>query len=161
MKSLSHVWLLATPWTAAYQAPPSMGFSKQEYWSGVPLPSPLLPEGYPLIYYLGPSPKENIVLIVFILNKIKVENYFFQHLILYFETTYLFIVIPHSLWDLLHQGLNLNPQQWKHGVLTTRPPGNSQYFLTLTERTQVIIRMKYWKVKLLFSNYHILFSFFL
>ena len=30
---------LATPWTAAYQAPPSMGFSRQEYWSGVPLPS--------------------------------------------------------------------------------------------------------------------------
>ena len=39
-KSLSHLWLLATPWTAAYQAPPSMGFSRQEYWSGVPLPSP-------------------------------------------------------------------------------------------------------------------------
>ena len=37
VKSLSHVWLLATPWTAAYQAPPSMGFSRQEYWSGVPL----------------------------------------------------------------------------------------------------------------------------
>ena len=33
--------ILATPWTAAYQAPPSMGFSRQEYWSGVPLPSPL------------------------------------------------------------------------------------------------------------------------
>jgi len=33
---------LATPWTAAYQAPPSMGFSRQEYWSGVPLPSPIL-----------------------------------------------------------------------------------------------------------------------
>ena len=41
VKSLSHVRLLATPWTAAYQAPPSMGFSKQEYWSGVPLPSPM------------------------------------------------------------------------------------------------------------------------
>ena len=40
VKSLSRVWLLATPWTAAYQAPPSMGFSRQEYWSGVPLPSP-------------------------------------------------------------------------------------------------------------------------
>ena len=40
VKSLSHVWLFATPWTAAYQAPPSMGFSRQEYWSGVPLPSP-------------------------------------------------------------------------------------------------------------------------
>ena len=39
VKSLSHVWLLATPWTAAYQAPLSMGFSRQEYWSGVPLPS--------------------------------------------------------------------------------------------------------------------------
>ena len=39
-KSLSRVWLLATSWTAAYQAPPSMGFSRQEYWSGVPLPSP-------------------------------------------------------------------------------------------------------------------------
>ena len=37
----SRVWLLATPWTAAYQAPPSMGFSRQEYWSGVPLPSPI------------------------------------------------------------------------------------------------------------------------
>ena len=40
VKSLSHVWLLATPWTAAYQAPPSTGFSGQEYWSGLPLPSP-------------------------------------------------------------------------------------------------------------------------
>ena len=40
MKSLSHVQLFATPWTAAYQAPPPMGFSRQEYWSGVPLPSP-------------------------------------------------------------------------------------------------------------------------
>ena len=40
VKSLSRVWLLATPWTAAYQAPPSMGFSRQEHWSGVPSPSP-------------------------------------------------------------------------------------------------------------------------
>ena len=44
MKSLSRVWLLVTPWTAAYQAPPSMGFSRQESWSGVPLPSPKGPE---------------------------------------------------------------------------------------------------------------------
>ena len=42
VKSLSRVQLLVTPWTAAYQAPPSMGFSKQEYWSGVPLPSPII-----------------------------------------------------------------------------------------------------------------------
>ena len=39
VKSLSRVRLLATPWTTAYQAPPSMGFSRQEYWSRVPLPS--------------------------------------------------------------------------------------------------------------------------
>ena len=39
VKSLSCVWLLATPWTAAYQAPPSMGLSRQEFWSRVPLPS--------------------------------------------------------------------------------------------------------------------------
>jgi len=40
VKSLSRVWLFETPWTAVYQAPLSMGFSRQEYWSGVPLPSP-------------------------------------------------------------------------------------------------------------------------
>ena len=40
VKSLSCLRPSATPWTAAFQAPPSMGFSRQEYWSGVPLPSP-------------------------------------------------------------------------------------------------------------------------
>ena len=47
VKLLSHVRLFATPSTAAYQAPPSMGFSRQEYWSGVPLPSP---------FFIAPSP---------------------------------------------------------------------------------------------------------
>ena len=40
VKSLSRVWLFATPWTVAYQAPQSMDFSRQEYWSGLPFPSP-------------------------------------------------------------------------------------------------------------------------
>ena len=40
MKSLSHVQLFVTPWTVAYQLPPSMRFSRQEYWSGLPFPSP-------------------------------------------------------------------------------------------------------------------------
>ena len=40
VKSLSRVCLFATPWTIAYQAPPSMGFSRQEYWNGLPFPSP-------------------------------------------------------------------------------------------------------------------------
>ena len=39
LSHFSHVQLCATPWTAVYQAPPSMGFSRQEYWSGLPLPS--------------------------------------------------------------------------------------------------------------------------
>ena len=40
MSSLSHVPLFVTPWTVAYEAPPSMGFSRQEYWSELPFPSP-------------------------------------------------------------------------------------------------------------------------
>ena len=40
VKSLSHVRLFATPWTVAHQAPSSKGFSRQEYWSGLPFPSP-------------------------------------------------------------------------------------------------------------------------
>ena len=48
VKSLSRVGLLATPWTTAYQAPPSMGFSMQEYWSEVPLPSLMTPSRNPI-----------------------------------------------------------------------------------------------------------------
>ena len=40
VKSLSRVRFFATPWTIAYQAPPSVGFSRQAYWSGLPFPSP-------------------------------------------------------------------------------------------------------------------------
>ena len=64
VKSLSCVRLLATPWTAAQQAPPSMGFSRQEYWSGVPLPSPVMKlaeskpksESRPKWHFLRPEP---------------------------------------------------------------------------------------------------------
>ena len=48
VKSLSRVRLLATPWTAAHQAPRSMGFARQEYWSGLPLPSPEMPLSKPV-----------------------------------------------------------------------------------------------------------------
>ena len=51
-KSLSHVWLVATPWTASHQAPPSMGFSRQEDWSGVPLPSPYILASWPLLHLI-------------------------------------------------------------------------------------------------------------
>ena len=48
-KLLSRIRLLATPWTAAYQASLSMGFSRQEYWSGVPLPSPKVAQSCPTL----------------------------------------------------------------------------------------------------------------
>ena len=51
LSSFSHVQLCATPWTAAYQAPPSMRFSRQEYWSGLPLPSPTLQVDEPYKQY--------------------------------------------------------------------------------------------------------------
>ena len=56
VKSLSRVRLLATPWTAAYQAPPSMGFSREEYWSGVPLPSPSISRWGQKIAHPTPNP---------------------------------------------------------------------------------------------------------
>ena len=55
VKSLSLVQLFTTPWTAAHQAPPSMGFSRQKYWSGVPLPSPYCFLPSTIWCFLGPS----------------------------------------------------------------------------------------------------------
>ena len=69
VKSLSRVRLLATPWTAAYQAPPSMGFSRQQYWSGVPLPSPsvlLLTPSSVFYFFLCKSLSGHILLFMFI-----------------------------------------------------------------------------------------------
>ena len=58
VKSLSHVRLSATPWTVAYQAPPSVGFSRQEYWSGLPFPSPLYIYNYLYLYiYMYTNPQ--------------------------------------------------------------------------------------------------------
>ena len=51
VKSLSRIWLFGTPWTAAHQAPPSMGFSRQECWSGVPSPSPIYIHTQTFIYF--------------------------------------------------------------------------------------------------------------
>ena len=68
-KSLSLVRLLATPWTTAYQAPPSMEFSRQEYWSGVPLPS--LPWG---------------------LVRLNIISHVMNHLYLFFQNLLVFII---------------------------------------------------------------------
>ena len=73
VKSLSRVWLLATPWTAAYQAPLSMGFSRQEYWSGLPFPSPAK-RGFCLlfVYVFTPPPEPAL------LNWISQEGHLFH-----------------------------------------------------------------------------------
>ena len=57
VKSLSRVRLLATPWAATHQASPSMGFARQEYWSGVPLPSPAFLSSSPELLGPGKSTK--------------------------------------------------------------------------------------------------------
>ena len=59
VNSFNRVRLFATPWTVAYYAPPSMGFSRQEYWSGLPLPSP--EDHTKLLVFLKNSTKKVIV----------------------------------------------------------------------------------------------------
>ena len=82
MKSLSCVWLFVTPWTAAYQASPSMRFSRQEHWSGLPLPFPNLRYEY----YL----KINVHL-----------NELWRFLYHFLKTNFFFFY--HFLWKLLHK----------------------------------------------------------
>ena len=112
VKLLSHVQLFATPWTVAYQAPLSMGFSRQEYWSGLPFPSPgdlPDPEMEPRASALQEDalPSEP-------LGKPTIYFYFLPH--------------PHSMWDfssLTRDGTPV-PSALEGGVLSTEPLGKSQ-----------------------------------
>ena len=63
LSHFSRVRLCVTPWSAAHQAPPSMGFSRQEYWSGVPLPSPTLCTGSSQRAGLGPAASHHLGLV--------------------------------------------------------------------------------------------------
>ena len=69
VKSLSCVWLFTTPWTVAYQAPHSMEFSRQEYWSGLPFPSPVFP--VPLVKEIFLSPLH--ILASFVKDKLSID----------------------------------------------------------------------------------------
>jgi len=67
VKSLSRVLLPETPWTADYQAPPSIGFSRQEYWSGLPCPPPEL-SILQMVLYICPSQSPNLSMLALILG---------------------------------------------------------------------------------------------
>ena len=75
LKLLSCVQLLATPWTAAYKAPLSMGFSRQEYWSRLPLPSPSI---CLLLYKYNTILNTLILLQILIYSKVSPHNLLFK-----------------------------------------------------------------------------------
>ena len=94
VKSLSRVQLLATPWTAAHQAPPSMGFSSQEYWSGLPLPSPsYVPSHLQKLFFLLVSQDAVSSSCLSAVSEIKDSHYSEDPQILYEDTLYFFFFL--------------------------------------------------------------------
>ena len=116
----SRVQLVVTLWTVACQTPLSMGFSRQEFWSGLPCPSPgdLPNAGIELASLTSPASAGRFFTTSTAweaLNEDRVVG-----------LIYLFLAVPHSMRDLRSpdQRLNSCPLWWKHGVLTTGFPGN-------------------------------------
>ena len=109
VKSLSRVQLLATPWTAAYQAPPSMGFSRQEYWSGVPLPSPwgCLKRAFS---FRVPSSKLLVCPKPYFIRKIKIQRE---------VSSFLLSFIQHVF---LEYSIRRCPGCWRHNMNETQAP---------------------------------------
>ena len=120
VKSLSRVQLFATPWTIAYQAPPSMGFSRQEYWRGLPFPSPGdLPD--PGIKLGSPAFQADTLTFEPPGKPRETWKYLFKKK-LYFIFNWEIIILPTVMWWLLPY-INMNKSQ----VLTCplcleRPP---------------------------------------
>ena len=108
VKSLSRVWLFATPWTSAYQAPLSMGLSRQEYWSGVLLPS--------LFQCLGSLKKEKKCLLSGIMRITEFLLSKGSILPLMFTSCYIYIWNATGLWNLKPRLGNVvtgrTPQEW-------------------------------------------------
>ena len=87
VKSISRARLLVTPWAAAHQAPPSMGFSRQEYWSRVPLPSPehLLHTSY----FLNPWQALCVLIVIPKIDTVKLQCYKWERLAIQTYATYI------------------------------------------------------------------------
>ena len=139
LSRFSRVRLCATPWTAAHQAPSSLGFSRQEHWSGVPLPSPMQesekwscpvvsdpqrPRGLQPSRLLRPwdFPGKSTGVGCHCLNLyLYLKSSFFPH---FFKLVFW----PcHTPWGILVSWPGMEPStwQWERWVLTTGPPGNS------------------------------------
>ena len=122
VKSLSRVWLLAAPWTVVHQAPPSMGFSRQEYWSGVPLPSPCTVAGNIRTDFcaclhepVGWNILKGKIIFLFIILSFHVNSlrqfFFFFFFLLYFTLQYCIgLTIPHYV---LGMSLELEIKWWR------------------------------------------------
>ena len=115
VKSLSRVGLFATPWTVAYQAPQSIEFSRQEYCSGLPFPSPGdLPDP-------GIKPRSPALQMLYCLSQqgspILSISFFSFHF-----SNFLVCIAQHMRSQFPEQGSNLCPLDWKYGVITTGPP---------------------------------------
>jgi len=105
LSRFSHVRLCATPWTAAYQAPPSMGFSRQQYWSGVPLPFPLcgLCSAYFWIYHLSHSLVTPFQYFYHSLDKTSLLVLFFPWVFTYTVPFFSFVKLTYHPWTNLHR----------------------------------------------------------
>ena len=129
VKSLSRVWLFTTPWTAAHQAPPSMGFSRQEYWSGVPSPSPTPSLLWGYCYVFNSTYNKNLAwyIFCFILSiSVQIHPYIYPFCyasffptFLYFHLGSFFLMVEEHLLVLSLLLLNsLSLFVWKHLYLT-------------------------------------------
>ena len=132
VKSLSRVRLLATPWTAAYQAPPPMGFARQEYWSGVPLPSPKKGLKYPykqdsVVIHLEPDIPECEVKWAFGIISVSKASGGDGILVEPFQILNNDAVkVLHSIWQQIWK-THQRPQDWKRSVFTTiQKKGNAK-----------------------------------
>ena len=144
VKSLSRVQLVATQWTAAYQAPPSMGFSRQKYWSGVPLPSPrtygdlkvyelIICNWKPaVITYVGQSMKT-----FFIYNVAELQHHLYISMILYLGESMGWrlqtVALGTFLCHMDSRILNLVQQPVESGVSKSSVPG-----LTLNRHVEAL-----------------------